>query len=403
MLYRAHRDIHLQLPADDMSVSLNILEASHSSVFRDQYQFDVERSKVAGIMTRTSLEPMLALTAHYGGEDGEDLLAELRRLASKRPGALGGAESAGRVSGRISTGGSRCSSGAPATIPAGQRHGAAADRPARGDAGLDRGGARTGRGLNSGSPDEQFVEILDYLPRLRRRTSPGCSHGCGHAAAVDCPRGWGGPGGLSLREAIMINRNTLLAAAAGVAACAAAAPAPGSVMVVGNQHARICFEAADSPRHPLLAGPSALRRSADRRRPDAPMIWSRPTSIAVSCACGAARSIWRSAISTARSCSIPNQPEAYLNKGAAVLRRENADEAMQPVHRSRSSATRRGRHWPIMAAPSPTRRSAHLNAAYRDYTAASGSTPGGASRVGADPLPGGQPVARQGTTSLPGG
>lgn len=75
MLYRAHRDIHLQLPADAMSVSLNILETSHNSVFRDQYRFDVERSKVAGIMTRTSLEPMLALTAHYGGEDGEDLLS----------------------------------------------------------------------------------------------------------------------------------------------------------------------------------------------------------------------------------------------------------------------------------------------------------------------------------------
>lgn len=82
MLYRAHRDIHLQLPADAMSVSLNILETSHNSVFRDQYRFDVERSKVAGIMTRTSLEPMLALTAHYGGEDGEDML---RGFAASHP------------------------------------------------------------------------------------------------------------------------------------------------------------------------------------------------------------------------------------------------------------------------------------------------------------------------------
>lgn len=82
MLYRAHRDIHLQLPADAMSVSLNILETSHSSVFRDQYRFDVERSKIAGIMTRTSLEPMLALTAHYGAGDGEDLL---RSFAASHP------------------------------------------------------------------------------------------------------------------------------------------------------------------------------------------------------------------------------------------------------------------------------------------------------------------------------
>jgi hypothetical protein len=82
MLYRAHKDIHLQLPADAMSVSLNILEASHSSVFRDQYRFDVEASTIAGIMTRTSLEPMLALTAHYGGGDGEDLL---RTVAASHP------------------------------------------------------------------------------------------------------------------------------------------------------------------------------------------------------------------------------------------------------------------------------------------------------------------------------
>ena len=48
MLYRAHRDVHLQLPADAMSVSLNIVETSHSSVFRDQYRFDVATRKVDG-------------------------------------------------------------------------------------------------------------------------------------------------------------------------------------------------------------------------------------------------------------------------------------------------------------------------------------------------------------------
>ena len=76
MLYRAHKDIHLQLPADAMSVSLNILEAAHSSTFRDQYRFDVESQTISGIMTRTSLEPMLALTAHYGGGEGEGLLRD---------------------------------------------------------------------------------------------------------------------------------------------------------------------------------------------------------------------------------------------------------------------------------------------------------------------------------------
>jgi hypothetical protein len=74
MLYRAHKDIHLQLPADEMSVSLNIVETAHSSAFRDQYRFDLETNRIDGIMTRMSLEPMLALAAHYGGDDGIDLL-----------------------------------------------------------------------------------------------------------------------------------------------------------------------------------------------------------------------------------------------------------------------------------------------------------------------------------------
>jgi hypothetical protein len=79
MLYRAHQDIHLQLPADAMSVSLNIVEASHSSAFRDQYRFDLENSAIDGIMTRMSLEPMLALAAHFGGGEGMDLLDNFAR------------------------------------------------------------------------------------------------------------------------------------------------------------------------------------------------------------------------------------------------------------------------------------------------------------------------------------
>ena len=74
MLYRAHRDIHRQLPADAMSISLNIVESSHSIAFRDQYRFDVEKSEVDGILTRMSIEPMLALAAHHGGGEGMDLL-----------------------------------------------------------------------------------------------------------------------------------------------------------------------------------------------------------------------------------------------------------------------------------------------------------------------------------------
>ena len=74
MLYRAHRDVHLQLPADEMSVSLNIVESRYDIPFRDQYRFDVKRGEVAGIITSMSLDSLLALSAHFGGENGRDLL-----------------------------------------------------------------------------------------------------------------------------------------------------------------------------------------------------------------------------------------------------------------------------------------------------------------------------------------
>jgi hypothetical protein len=79
MLYRAHRDVHRQLTADAMSVSLNIAETSPAVTFRDQYRFDIEGSRIDGVMTNASIEPMLALAAHYGGGDGLDLIAEFAK------------------------------------------------------------------------------------------------------------------------------------------------------------------------------------------------------------------------------------------------------------------------------------------------------------------------------------
>jgi hypothetical protein len=76
MLYRAHRDIHLQLPADAMSVSLNIVDTSHAALLHDQYVFDLENRTIRGLMSRLSLEPMMALAAHHGGGDGMDLVAD---------------------------------------------------------------------------------------------------------------------------------------------------------------------------------------------------------------------------------------------------------------------------------------------------------------------------------------
>jgi hypothetical protein len=66
--------VHDQLPADDMSISINIMHASPCLPFLSQYRFDVKEKKIAGILSRTSAEALLALATHHGGGDGRDLV-----------------------------------------------------------------------------------------------------------------------------------------------------------------------------------------------------------------------------------------------------------------------------------------------------------------------------------------
>jgi hypothetical protein len=106
MLYRAHKDVHNQLPADALSISLNIMESTPGMPFLSQYRFDVEKGVIAGILTRTATESLLAIAANHGGGNGRDLVesfaarhpcdriqfAALRELAAAAPDLDGGLE-----------------------------------------------------------------------------------------------------------------------------------------------------------------------------------------------------------------------------------------------------------------------------------------------------------------------
>lgn len=67
MLYRAHCDVHRQLPPDALSVSLNIMHTSGAQAWLDQYSFDVEQSRVSRIVStdraKRSCASPLALAA----------------------------------------------------------------------------------------------------------------------------------------------------------------------------------------------------------------------------------------------------------------------------------------------------------------------------------------------------
>jgi hypothetical protein len=74
MLYRAHRDIHNQLPADEMSVSINIMHASPCLPFLNQYRFDPKTCEIVAILNKTSTEALLALAANHEGGNARDLV-----------------------------------------------------------------------------------------------------------------------------------------------------------------------------------------------------------------------------------------------------------------------------------------------------------------------------------------
>lgn len=82
MLYRAHRDVHRQLPPDALSVSLNIMHTSGAQAWLDQYSFDVEESRVGRIVSHGSSEAFLRIAVGLGGDEALDLA---RRFGRRHP------------------------------------------------------------------------------------------------------------------------------------------------------------------------------------------------------------------------------------------------------------------------------------------------------------------------------
>lgn len=64
MLYRAHRDIHSQLPPESLSVSLNIMDEGEHIPWRDQYIVDLEAGTIARRPTLTPTEMLLRCAVH---------------------------------------------------------------------------------------------------------------------------------------------------------------------------------------------------------------------------------------------------------------------------------------------------------------------------------------------------
>ncbi len=79
MLYRAHRDVHVQHPADALSVSLNVMHMAPHQGWYDQYRFDVSDKRIAGILNTGSAEAMLRVAVGLGLEEALDLAEQFGR------------------------------------------------------------------------------------------------------------------------------------------------------------------------------------------------------------------------------------------------------------------------------------------------------------------------------------
>jgi tetratricopeptide (TPR) repeat protein len=163
----------------------------------------------------------------------------------------------------------------------------------------------------------------------------------------------------------MTKRKLVLAAV--LAACAV--PASAGVFVIGNSDARLCFEAADSP---MVPAPRDVRRCDEALLHEA---LSSYEIVATHVNRGILR-LRRGGIDEAvsdfdRAIAIdPNQPEAYLNKGAALIRRQNPAEALNlfTVALERNTSRPAVAHYGRAVANEAL---GNVAAAYRDYRTAS--------------------------------
>ena len=70
LLYRAHKDVHHQLPAQSLSISINIMHQNIAQPWFDQYHFDLKSKKIVKILNHVSSEILLQMAVHLLPEQG---------------------------------------------------------------------------------------------------------------------------------------------------------------------------------------------------------------------------------------------------------------------------------------------------------------------------------------------
>lgn len=77
LVYRAHKDVHVQFPPESTSVSLNLFGNGLLASISDQYIFDIKNSCIAKIANSKPLGVLTNLAVHLGGENARDFVTYL--------------------------------------------------------------------------------------------------------------------------------------------------------------------------------------------------------------------------------------------------------------------------------------------------------------------------------------
>lgn len=73
MHYRAHHDVHSQLPPESMSISLNIMTSRSDQRWFDQYGFDLDTGRISAILSSGSSETFMRCAVGMGHQGARDL------------------------------------------------------------------------------------------------------------------------------------------------------------------------------------------------------------------------------------------------------------------------------------------------------------------------------------------
>lgn len=85
MLYYASRDLHVQYPPDELTITLNLLVSPPATRLREQYHFDLDRKTIAALPAEVEASERVSFVAMAGDIGDANTVQLLDDLAARHP------------------------------------------------------------------------------------------------------------------------------------------------------------------------------------------------------------------------------------------------------------------------------------------------------------------------------